>query len=127
MKRLVAFAAGIALMGLSACSSHETKTTVEATPAPKTAEPSYVDRAQQQINDLQARLDSMKPAGAKYQGRHNKNLRSFLNQEYLKLGQAKDTLRQLRTASGEQVTTLQTQLDNELTSIRSDLNARAAE
>ena len=125
MKRLVGFAVGIALMGLSACSSHETKTTVETPVKADTA--TYADRAQQQINDLQARLDSMKPAGAKYQGHTNKNLRSFLNQEYLKLGQAKETLRQLRTSTGDQASQLQSQLDTQISSIRTDLNGRAAE
>lgn len=128
MTRLVVFAVGIALMGLAACSSHETKTTAETVPAVvKGANQAYLDRAQQQISDLQNRLDSMKPAGKKFTGSHAKNLRTFLNQEYLKLGEAKATLGELKSATPEQLSNLESKLDNTLGSIRSDLNTQAAE
>lgn len=121
MKRVVALFVSAALFGLVACSHEQTTKPVAEQPAINTNQ-ADISQAQQEINSLQSRLDSLKDKNWHKYGANHQNMRRLVNDQYAKLGVAKQELKDLEAAKPEDFQARDAQLEATLASIRNALD-----
>ena len=126
MKHLVGIVGVALLLGTAACSHNEKAT--ETPVATTSADANYASQAQKEVTDLQTRLDNLRNAShsRKYGGGHAR-LRTLVNDQYAKLGEAKRELQDLQSASAADAAARRARLESTIAGIRSALDAATAE
>ena len=134
INRIAVLVGSAGLLWIAGCShTKEVAVQPEVSPAaaqPKTADRDYLAKAESDINALEAQVNHLRDTTSgkwrKYHGKRT-NVRALVNSEYRHLAQAREDLRLLRSATGNDVDAIEARLNSTLAQVREALKAVVAE